>query len=93
MDDRADLSDGLVDGREGGVDEGLDGCGVGLPLCNFLLGGVQGHAGREELLDGEVVEVAADAVALVEERGDVLGVAGGGELEGERRLRGKRFGE
>ena len=39
------------------------------------------------------MEVAADAVALVEERGDVLGVAGGGELEGERRLRGKRFGE
>ena len=35
------------------------------------------------------MEVPPDAVALVQERGDVLGVARGGEFEGERGLRGR----
>ena len=36
--------------------------------------GLQLQARREQLLDGEVVQVARDALALVEQRGDVLGV-------------------
>ena len=93
MHDRADLAHGLVDGCQRVVDQGLDGLGISLSLGDLLLGGVQGHTGREELLDREVVQIAPDAITLVEQGGHVLGVARGGQLEGQRRLGGQRFGE
>ena len=93
MHDRADLTHGLVNGGERVVDEGFDGHGIDLAASDLLLGGVQGHAGREKLLDREIVQVTADAVAFVEQGGDVLGVPGRRQLEGQRRLGGQRFGE
>ena len=53
--------------------------------------GLQLQARREQLLDGEVVQVAGDALALVEQRREVLGVPSGGQLGGERGLRGERL--
>ena len=93
MNDRADLTHGLVDGGEGRIDERLEGSRVRLARSDLLLGRVQGHAGREELLDGEVVQVAPDAVTLIEQRCHVLRVASGGKLEGERRLGSERLRE
>ena len=54
--------------------------------------GLQLQARREQLLDGEVVQVAGDALALVEQRREVVGVPSGGQLVGERGLRGERRG-
>ena len=53
--------------------------------------GLQLQARREQLLDGEVVQVAGDALALVEQSREVVGVTSGGQLGGERCLRGERL--
>ena len=78
MHDCADLADRLVNGCERRIDERLDGGRIGLARCNFLLRGVQGHTGREELLDREIVQVTSNAVTLVEQRSHVLRVTSGG---------------
>ena len=89
MHDRADLTHGLVNRCKRGIDEGLEGSRVRLARSDLLLGRIQGHAGRKQLLDGKVVEVSSDAVALVQQSGHVLRVASRRELEGERGLRSK----
>jgi len=42
------------------------------------------HAGGEELLDGQVVQIPADPGPLIEQRGHLLGVLGVGQLTGQR---------
>src|SRR5690606_5652698 len=78
--DRADLRDRLVEPAERLVEQ----------LRGLALERVPGagdrETGREQVLDRQVVQVARDPRALVEQRGAVLGVAGLGELERERGL-------
>ena len=93
MHDRADLTHGLVDGSERRIDEGLEGSRVRLACSDLLLGCIQGHAGRKQLLDGKVVEVAPDAVALVQQCGHVLSVASRCKLKGKRGLGSEGFRE
>ena len=53
----------------------------------FHLGGIQLHAGGEQLLDREIVQVASDTISLVEQCGHVFSVLSGGELQCQGGLR------
>ena len=94
--DGADLADRVVDGGQRGVQHPAHHVHlVGRPArrAQALARGGDLHAGGEQLLDRQVVQIAGDAGALVEQRGHLLGVLGVGQLEGHGRLPGDELGD
>ena len=85
--DGADLAHGVVHRLQGGAQHGAHSIQV-----RMLAGGQPFpsrrdlHAGGEELLDGQVVQIPADPGPLIEQGGHLLSMLGVGQLEGHRGL-------
>ena len=49
-------------------------------FADLLLGRIQLHTRRKELLDRKIMQIAADSITFVEQGSDVFSVASRGEL-------------
>ena len=58
-------------------------------FADLLLGRIQLHARRKELLDRKIMQIAANSISFVKEGSNVFSMAGRGELQCKRSLSGQ----